>query len=248
MFSPALQHRQRKLAELASGNASPVSGGAPMPTEGPVASEYQLMLAALQVDMNRLANIQSTADKVKAKREMICNYLPWVDGALAAEVPAQDEIVGNMLVWAIDIAAWDLAYRLAEHVLVHDLSMPERFKRKPATIIAEQVAEAGLIPVPTISREWLQRFDGLLEGRDMYDQVRAKLCKAIGFAFHAEAVAYDASADNAVAGGKAALLQATRDKFAAALALDKNAGVKKLVTQIDAELKKTAPAETCNDA
>ena len=242
MFSPALQHRQRKLAELASGNAGSVSGGTPMPTEGPVATEYQLMLAGLQIDMNRLSQIQSTAAKIEAKREMIGKYLPWIEGALAAEAAAQDEIVGNMTVWAIDIDDWDLAFRLSQHILAHDLALPERFKRKPATIIAEQVAEAGLAPTPTIDRDWLQRFDALLEGHDIFDQVRAKLFRALGIAFKADAEAFDPTAENAVAGGKSALLQNARDCFQSALTFDKNAGVKKLIEALDRELKK-APVE-----
>lgn len=243
MFSPALRNRQRILAEMASG-ASPSSGGAAMPTEGPVASEYQQLLAALQIDMNRLRQIQATDKKIEAKRGMIGQYLPWVEGALAAQTAAQDEIVGNMLVWSLDIADWDLAYRLAEHFLRHGLALPERYKRQPATLIAEQVAEAGLAPVPTVDHFTLQRFDVLVRGSDMHDQVRAKLYKALGLAFQRAADAFDPTADNAVAGGKSALLQNARDCFQSALTLDKGAGVKKLIEALDRELKKTQAGET----
>lgn len=240
MFSPALRNRQRILAEMASG-AAPASGGAAMPTSGPVASEYQQLLAALQIDMNRLRQIQSTDKKIEAKRGMIGQYLPWVEGALAAETPAQDEIVGNMLIWSLDIADWDMAFRLAEHFLRHALALPERYKRQPATLIAEQVAEAGLTPEPTVDLVTLQKFDALLQGRDMFDQVEAKLYKALGIAFQRAADAFDATADNAVAGGKSALLKNARDCFQSALTLDKGAGVKKLIEALDRELKKATP-------
>lgn len=243
MFSPALRNRQRILAEMASG-AAPASGGAAMPTEGPVASEYKLLLAALQIDMNALRQIQSTDKKIEAKRGMIGKYLPWVEGALAAEVPAQDEIVGNMLVWSLDIADWDLAYRLSEHFLRHGLALPERYKRQPATLIAEQVAEAGLAPVPAIDLVTLQLFDELVREKDMHDQVGAKLYKALGLAFQRAADAFDPTADNAVAGGKSALLQNARDCFQSALTLDKGAGVKKLIEALDRELKKAQSGET----
>jgi len=134
------------------------------------------------------------------------------------------------------------------------LTLPERFKRKPATIIAEQAAEAGLAPAPTINRNWLQRFDALLEGHDIFDQVRAKLFRALYIAFKAEADALDPTAENAVAGGRSALLQNARDCFQSALTFDKNAGVKKLIEALDRELKKvpTTPesgtTETANDA
>lgn len=245
MFSPALRHRQRVLAALGTSAGTGTASTAPaMPSQGPVASEYQLLLATLQIDMNRLRQIQSTERKIEAKREMIGKYLPWVEGALAAETPAQDEIVGNMAVWAIDIADWPLAERLATHVITHSLALPERFKRAPATVIAEQVAEAGLLPTPVIDRAWLQRFAALVEPHDIFDQVRAKLAKAIGLALQAEAATFDPSAENAIAGGKSALLRAARDSFATALSLDKGAGVKKLIEKIDSELKKAAPPET----
>jgi len=73
---------------------------------------------------------------------MIDTYRPWIEGALAAEKPAQDEIVGTMLVWAIDIGEWPLALDIARHVLAHGLALPERYRRTPGTLIAEEVAEA----------------------------------------------------------------------------------------------------------
>ncbi|MGV3511910.1 MAG: phage terminase small subunit [Novosphingobium sp.] len=245
VMSPAKASFQRKLAALgANAGGNSTSSAAPMPTQGPVASEYQLLLATLQIDMNRLRQIQSTERKIEAKREMIGKYLPWIEGALAAEIPAQDEIVGNMVVWAIDIADWPLAERLATHVITHNLALPERFKRAPATVIAEQVAEAGLLPTPVINRIWLQRFTTLVEPHDIFDQVRAKLAKATGLALQAEAAAFDPTAETAIAGGKSALLRAARDSFATALALDKGAGVKKLIEKIESELKKAASPET----
>jgi hypothetical protein len=34
---------------------------------------------------------------------MIDTYRAWIDGALCSAQPVQDEIVGTMLVWSIDI-------------------------------------------------------------------------------------------------------------------------------------------------
>ena len=247
MLSPAKASFQRKLSASA-GSTTATASGVPqarsMPTEGPVASEYQQLLAALQIDMNRLRQIQSTEKKIEAKREMIGKYLPWVEGALAAEKPAQDEIVGNMLVWSLDLADWDLAYALSAHFLTHGLALPERYKRQPATLITEQVAEAGLAPTPTVDLVTLQKFDELLQGHDIFDQVSAKLYKALGVAFHRAADAFDPTADNAVAGGKSALLQNARDCLQSALTLNSAIGVKKLIEALDRELKKAAPTDT----
>ncbi|MFS0849631.1 phage terminase small subunit [Novosphingobium panipatense] len=115
--SPAKASLQRKLAAAAFPSAIATAGtAAPMPTEGPVASEYQLLLAALGIDLNALRNIQSTERKIAAKREMIQKYRPWVEGAADAAAGAQDEIVSTIMVWAIDIQDWPLALKLAEYV------------------------------------------------------------------------------------------------------------------------------------
>lgn len=242
VMSPAKASFQRKLAAIASGETARAGSAPAMPTEGPIASEYQQLLAALQIDMNRLRQIESTEKKIEAKREMIGTYRPWVEGALASEAPAQDEIVANMLVWAIDVADWDLAFRLATHVVDNDLALPERYKRKPVTLIVEEVAEAGLAAQPGITLSEMQRFEYAFIAADMHDQVKAKLAKALGIAFKREADVFDAAADNGVAGGKSGLLAQALNHFQAALTLDKGSGVKKLIEGLERDLKKSAPS------
>lgn len=243
MPSPAKASFQRKLAQIASGEIARVGSAAPMPTDGPVASEYQQLLAALQIDMNRLRQIESTEKKIEAKREMIGTYRAWVEGALAAETPAQDEILANMLVWAMDVCDWDYAFRLASHVVGGNLALPERYKRKPVTLIVEEVAEAGLAPEPRITRAEMVLFATAFGRADMQDVVKAKLSKALGLAFKREADAFDASAESAVAGGKMGLLTEALDHFQTALALDKGCGVKKLIEGLERDLRKVAPPE-----
>ncbi len=246
-YSPALAHRQRILASLASGTAlgtgAATSGAPAMPTEGAAASEYQLLLAALGVDLNQLRNIESVERKIEAKRGMIDRYRPWVEGALSAETAAQDEIVTTMLIWAIDVGDWTYALALAAHVLQHGLALPERYVRKPATLIAEEFAEAGLKNPPQIDLETLLGIVALVVEADMHDQVRAKLEKAIGLAYVARAEAFDSSAESAVAGGRPALIEAALGHFSVALGLNSACGVKKLIETLTRELKKLAPAE-----
>lgn len=243
MPSPAKASFQRKLAAIASGEVARAGFAAPMPTEGPVASEYQQLLAALQIDINRLRQIESTEKKIDAKREMIGTYRPWIEGALVSESPAQDEIVANMLVWSMDVCDWDLAFRLATHIVANNLALPERYKRKAVTLIVEEVAEAGLAPEPRITLREMQAFAAEFGQSDMHDQVKAKLAKALGLAFKRDADAFDASADNAVAGGKSGLLAQALGAFQTALALDKGSGVKKLIEGLERDLKKAAPEE-----
>jgi hypothetical protein len=243
-FSPALAHRQRVLASLATGTAAVAGGAPPMPEDGPVASEYQQLLMALGQDLRRLGDIQSVEKKIEAKRGMIAAYLPWITGALEGKAGVQDEIVSTMLVWSIDIADWDLALGLAAYVLRHKIALPERYKRQPATLIAEEVAEAGLAVTPAVDLATLQAVSALTHDQDMHDQVRAKLTKAIGLALKAKAEAFEGEADSAVAGGKPALVAAALTHFRRALELDPKCGVKKLIEGLERELKKLGEEAT----
>jgi hypothetical protein len=238
MTSPARRSFERKMAAKA-GN-SPRPGALPSPDNGPAASAYQLKLAALGNDLRQLSNTQSLEKKIDLKRGMIDTYRPWIEGALAAEKPAQDEIVGTMLVWAIDIGEWPLALDIARHVLAHGLALPERYRRTPATLIAEEVAEAGIGATPTVDLATLQQVEAMTEGADMPDEVRAKVKKAIGLAFRAKAEAFDPTAESGVAGGKAALIAAAISHLERAVRLDEKCGVKKIIAQLVGEAKRLA--------
>lgn len=243
-ISPAQASLQRKLAAASRPDAAPIAGtAAPMPVEGPVATEYQLLLAALGLDLNALRNIQSTERKIEAKREMIGKYRSWAEGAADAGAGAQDEIVSIMMIWAIDIQDWALALKLAEYVLLAGIELPERYNRTPATLVAEEVAEAGIKEPGSVPFEVLRAVADLVSDADIFDQVRAKLQKAIGLSFKARADAFDPNAESAVAGGKPALLAAAVSHLERALALNDKCGAKKLMQAIEAELKKL-PAPT----
>lgn len=240
MKCPFRAHMERVSAAAAATGAIMAAGGLPSAEQGEGASEYRLMLAALGNDLRQLSNIQSLERKIDAKRGMIDRYRDWIAGALTAEAPAQDEIVTTMLVWSIDLAEWPLALDLARHALAHGLALPERYRRTPGTLIAEEVAEAGLQQVPTVDLATLQQVDGMTELADMPDEVRAKLKKAMGLAFKVRAAAFDAETDNEIAGGKGALIAAARVQLERALALDARCGVKKLIDQLNRDAKKLA--------
>jgi hypothetical protein len=239
MTSLVLRRRQQTLAQIAAtGSDSTVPGAPPMPEDGPVATEYQLLLMAMGEDLRQLHNMMERSRKIEAKRVMIARYLPWVEGALAAEVPAQDEIVVTMMIWAIDIGNWPLSLRLAKHVIENALALPERYNRTAGTLIAEEVAEAGLLVPPEVDLDTILAIDALTADLDMHDQARAKLFKAKGLALKARADAFDPTAESAMAGGKAALVEAALDAFHAALGKDSKSGVKKLIEAMEREAKK----------
>ena len=76
----------------------------------------------------------------------------------------------------------------------------------------------------------------------MPDQARAKLHRAIGFDFMAQAEAFDPTAESAIAGGKPFLIGAALRQLNTALKLDQRVGVKKQVEQLEREEKKLAEA------
>lgn len=239
-ISPAQASLQRKLAAASRPDAAPAGRAAPMPTDGPVASEYQLLLAALGIDLNMLRNTQSTERKIEAKRTMIEKYRAWVEGAADASAGAQDEIVSTMMVWAIDINDWPLALKLAEYVLQAGINLPERYNRAPATLIAEEIAQVAIDAPGAVPLEVLNAVADLVSDADIFDQVRAKLEKAFGLAFKVRADAFDPTAESAVAGGKPALLAAAIGHLDRAIALHAGCGAKKIKQAMEAELKKLA--------
>lgn len=241
-ISPAQASLQRKLAAASRPDATPAAGtAAPMPTDGPVASEYQLLLAALGIDLNTLRNTQSKERKIEAKRDMIDKYRAWVEGAADASAGAQDEIVSQIMIWAIDINEWPLALKLAEYVLLAGINLPERFNRTPATMIAEEIAQVAIDTPEAVPLEVLNTVADLVSDADIFDQVRAKLEKAFGLAFKARADAFDPTAESAVAGGKPALLAVAISHLDRAIALDAKCGAKKIKQAMEAELKKLSP-------
>jgi hypothetical protein len=76
---------------------------------------------------------------------------------MRSDPPVQDDIVGTMLVWAIDVGDWPLALQLGAHVLATNLGLPERYKRSPAVLLAEEVAESALRVASAVPRRCSNR-------------------------------------------------------------------------------------------
>lgn len=248
MFSPALRHRQKKLAAQAVKRGTDASTAPEREGSGPEATEFQLLMAALGEDLRRLKDIQSTEGKIAAKREMIERFTPHVDATLEAAAESgtavQDEALSTMMLWRFDIGDFDRGLDIAEHVLRFGLRLPERFKRDPACLIAEEVATAALAANTQgedFSLPVLQRAEGLTAGFDMPDIARAKLHKALGQQFVREAEAADTADDGAAAGAPFHARAKALEHFRRALALEARIGVKKEITQLTAWLNKHQP-------
>jgi hypothetical protein len=246
MPSLAQRRRAQTLAERAALDAgAPIAGvAAPMPETGESASEYRILLAVLHEDLRQLAGTQSVTARNPIKLEMALKYADWVKGALEAGKQgkaAQDEIVITMMIWMIDFRAIDDALDIAAHVLAHGLILPERYQRTAGCFVAEEIATVALAHPEAVTLAQLQRTAALTADQDMPDQARAKLFKALGRASAAAAATYDPQADNAVAGGKAALLEAAIAHFAEAIRLNKKVGAIQDRQAAEAELAKLAP-------
>jgi tetratricopeptide (TPR) repeat protein len=184
MTSPAQRHRERILAAQAQAQAA-VSGAEPAVQN----SAYALMLAKLAEDKRVLKGIQSIEQKIAVKAQRLPEYAAWVEGSLLADTLAQDDVLGTVMVWRIDTGDIDGALAIAEPMLRHDLKLPEHYQRDLATLVVEEIAERAAHLPDSVTAEQLLRVGALTEGRDMPDEVRAKLHKATGLALRSSAPA-----------------------------------------------------------
>lgn len=219
-MSPARAHRERALAEARA---------AEVPANRADANGYELMLAKLAEDRRRLHDIQSIERKIEVKREILPEYGPWVEGVLAGDHGVQDDVLMTVMVWRVDIGDLPGALQIAAYALVHDLAMPDQYKRTTGCLIAEEFADSVLKSTEPIQRETteiLMTTAEALADQDMPDEVRAKLMKAIGYGLDQ-------------LGNK----EAAKDFLTRALGLHEKVGVKKDIERIEREIKNSAGAK-----
>ena len=213
MTSPAHQHRLRHAA------AAHAAAGAYMPS--PNTSAYDLVRAKLAEDKRFLKGIQSVEQKISAKRNRLPEYLPWIDGVLTADTATQDDVFSALMVWAIDVGNYPLALLMGAHLLKHGLAMPEPFQRDVATVLVEEIADRFGTD-ESLKPEQLLELGAITDGRDMPDEVRAKLHKATGLALR------DSAPEQAL------------DHLQRALQLNQRIGVKTEISKLQKQLKPDA--------
>ena len=200
-MSLARRHRERILAaQTVNAAGAPVVGAGfasaaePLPAAG-AANASPADRAAAQIamrlthDLRRLKEIKSVAHKVDAKRTMLPEYRDWLDGLVSADAGigtgVAAEIAPTMMVWMIDIGLFAEAANLAEFLLRHKAPMPARYNRDAATVLVEEIADAALKALGAgggFDVAVLEKIDDMTADLDMHDEVRAKLCKALGIA------------------------------------------------------------------
>jgi len=241
MTSPFLRNRQRKLATLSGQASAPRKPIAP-DAKTEAGQEYATLKVRLDDQLRQLQDTASHEARIPMKAQFAKGYAAWVRGVIEADQPVQDEILMTCFVWAIDCGFYEDAVEMGAFAIRHDLAMPERYSRSVACFLREDVAEIELQKPGTVSLELLAQIDELTTQADMPDPARAKLHKALGRAWRTKADAFDASDENAPAGGEAAFVTVALGQLKRAFELDKNAGVKKDIDQLERRLAKLQAA------
>ncbi|MDO6525448.1 phage terminase small subunit [Motilimonas sp. 1_MG-2023] len=209
------QHRQRVLAAKQGAEGEHFDHKA--------ANQYELMLMLQAGHRRELKKVQSIERKAEVKAKYLPEYQAYIDGVITGNSGRQDDVLMTVLLWQIDAGNFAEALRLAAYAIGHDLQAPDRFERKTATLIAEEIAEVAMKRAGTVEQVpaglLLDTYE-LTQDQDMFDQVRAKLHKAIGMAMEGEEQ-----------------LTAAAEHYTRALELDERIGVKKLLEKVERAIK-----------
>lgn len=147
------------------------------------ATTYELQLMQLKQDQHRLKQMQSIDARNQLKPSLLPAYDAYIDGVLAAGQGAADEVLTTVMLWHFDIGSYSRGLAIAAYALLHNMSMPDRFSRTTATLVAEEIANAALdaykqeLPFDYAT---LDTANKLTADKDMPDEVRAKLHFALG--------------------------------------------------------------------
>lgn len=222
MLTPAQRHYDKVMAERRGTTEDVVQGSA-----------YEQQLYRLRIDQRRLSQFQSHTTRAEMKREMLPAYDGWLDGVLTANSGQSDEVVTTCMVWSVDAGLYRDALRLAEYVIGHNLPMADKYQRTAACFVVDQLSEAALLNFkiastnnPAIEIDILLRLQELTADKDMPDEARAKLLKAIGYTLRQSTNQADQAS---------ALIWLQR-----ALAAHTDVGVKKDIEVLERNLKKAA--------
>lgn len=173
-MSPAQASLLRKTAAQEAAHADPYGG----PRVG--LSAYETTLGQLREHKRTLKNIQSIQRKIEAKRAMLADFDPYLDGVLATGNGQSDEVLTTCLIWHIDAGNYDRAVQIAAYAIQHGMELPDHYERTLPTALADEFGEAGI--KGQVSIEHLFEIADLIDEADIPDQARAKLLKSLGWA------------------------------------------------------------------
>ena len=192
-MTPAQTSYMRKLAQQQT--AQQEAANAHGQTVG---TAYELQLAQLHQHRLRLKDFQSVEKKIEAKRAMLPEYDPYVDGVLQARPGTQDDVIATVLVWHIDAGNYARALEIAEYALASGIKPPDQYNRNLPTIVQDEVAEA-ILAGKLSGADALQiaaKAMALTDQADTPDQAKSKLYKAAGWAVLGKTGSHDVDMAN----------------------------------------------------
>lgn len=231
-LSLAQRHQLRARAEMeaaATPAADSMAG----------ATTYELQLMQLKQDQHRLKQMQSIDARNVLKPSLLPTYDAYIDGVLAGGKGAADEVLTTVMLWHFDTTSFARGLEIAGYALTHSMSMPDRFSRTTATLVAEEIANAALAAYKQseiFDVSILRTAFELTADKDMPDEVRAKLHFAMGLA--------NSSDENS----SLKELEHTADQLREAIRLHGRVGAKKDLERVERWIKNHADNQTAEDA
>ncbi|MBT2784825.1 MULTISPECIES: phage terminase small subunit [unclassified Halomonas] len=225
MKSPARKHFEQVSAAKAAGAATPGQQQA--------GEQYELHARALYEATRTLKSIKSIQAKIEKKRELLPEFLPYIDGVLSEGNGAKDDVLMTMMVWCIDVGDFEKALAIGAYAVKHNIDTPDRYARDTVSILAEEIAEGVKSALAKEGADAdalanvMARAAAIVDGHDMHDEIKAKLHKAYGYALRAAEDPQSALA-----------------QLKEALALDERIGVKQDIQQLERLIKKQGDQAT----
>ena len=170
-LSLAQRHQLRARAEMEAADTPAADSMAG-------ATTYEMQLMQLKQDQHRLKQMQSIDARNLLKPTLLPAYDAYIDGVLAGGKGAADEVLTTVMLWHFDVASFPRGLEIAAYALLHNMSMPDRFSRTTATLVAEEIANAALDAYKqdlSFDYSVLRAANDLTHDKDMPDEVRAKL-------------------------------------------------------------------------
>ncbi|MCD5990137.1 terminase [Pseudomonas sp. CDFA 553] len=188
-MSLALAHKRRlkalgPAAAVAGAVATVYSAETALNSPANAKKHLQLMVDALNVDLDRLSSIDSLELRQQLKRdELLPKYLDYVQRYLDSKLIFPNPVMMQVLVWLFDTQQFTSGLQLADVAMLQEQEMPERFKRNVQTFVGDQVIDwaeaeykAGRSPEPYVS-DLLHLVDGEWQ---LFERIPARYHKLLG--------------------------------------------------------------------
>lgn len=188
-MSLALAHKRRSIAKgpaPAGVSAEVVVYSAATALNSPANAKkhLQLMVDALNVDLERVSAIDSRELRQQLKRdELLPKYLDYVQRYRDSGLSFPNPVMMQVLVWLFDTAQFDAGLELASFAMEQEQELPARFKRNVQTFVADEVIDwaeaeykAKRSPEPYLSN-LLPQVDGEWQ---LYERIPARYHKVLG--------------------------------------------------------------------